>query len=199
MSELKSGEQTFEYPTPLVPTVPEYFRKGTFEGMLPGDMSFPFAIPIKFDPSNGRLALKTNFELDDGAKDPQFFGSRAGIMRIYESNCGKLVDGYIADLRHVKPGEIGGQELSASENVSPTDTKFINGRLDSSNYSWLLGAAFTDPDGNSHIMCDSRLREQMLVLMSAVDSRSNSEANNQQTPPPEDVPAPALPGEYYLG
>lgn len=190
---------TTEFPSPTVPVLPEYFKKNTFEGMAPDATVFPYPYHIKSDTQTGILYLKTKDKLDDDDHNPDYIGFRAGVKRVFQPIDGELIDGFVADLRLVRPGTIDSEVIHVPEEASEFDVKYAeNNRLENG-MKPLLAVVFSDPDGALHFMGDDRLTDHVQVLMSEMDARTATPQAGAPASAPE-TPAGYIPkGEYFLG
>ncbi|HWB39105.1 MAG TPA: hypothetical protein VG604_02570 [Candidatus Saccharimonadales bacterium] len=169
------GQQAFslKYPSPSVPTLPEYFRKASFNSMVPGDIVYPYAHNVVADTQTQLLYLQTNNSIDGDTINPTYFGARTGVMRLLDIlPDGELADGFIADMRHIKPGDVGSSTIHLPENAPGFDLAFAANNTQSQGYRPLLAAVFTDPDGEPHFVGDERLKTHVEMLMSTVDDRT---------------------------
>ncbi len=169
-----------EFPSPTIPTMPEYFKKDTLAGLVPGEVIFPYAHVFKADAETGLLYVRTSDDVDSDAKQPSFFGERAGVMRVYGPVNGELVDGYIADFRHVKPGSIGVEMIHIPDNATAFDRTMAANAANNSRA--LLAAVFRDPDGNPHLVGDLSLAEHIETLMSLTDDAATKKPLVEQIP-----------------
>lgn len=186
-----------EYPTSEVPILPEYFRKNTIEGLMPSTPVYPYAYAIKSDTASGVLHVNKSIEIDGDAQDPNYFGERTGLMRVLETHDGEVVDGYVADLRHIHAGKIDSQIIYRTSESGQDIDAYDGPQLLDTDMQPLLAAVFNDPDGNPHFVGDSRMVSHAEALMAHVDARTGVTQYSEVQPvadEPQDIPE-----GYYLG
>jgi hypothetical protein len=203
MSDQKPKQEfSTEYPTSQVPTLPEYFRADTLDGVLPGDVVFPYKSAVKVDKSTGALFVSGASSLDHDDLDPRSIdGYRVGILRIHEQIGDLLVDGFIADCRYLKPGSLTPEIILPSETDTDFDKKWVEENKVRQQLVPLLGAVFSDPDGKPHFSGDEKLQGYVSSLMDSVDaqiakSKTPTEAKTVAEP---ELAKKALGSDYYHG
>lgn len=200
----QTPEFSTEYPTPQVPTLPEYFRADSLDGVLPGEVVFPYgSTAIKADKATGALFISGRTELDQDTVEPRYGieGSRVGIVRIHEQIDDEVIDGFIADCRYLKPGSITPQTILSDESDSDLDKKIVEGSNDRERLKPLLGAVFLDPDGKPHFSGDENLQNHIVSLMEAVDAqvaKSKIPTETKTAAEPE-LAKKAIGPDYYHG
>ena len=113
-------DRTFEHQAEVdsVSTLPEHYRPQTIEGVMPGQVGYFYMHCIKADRDTGQIYLvkSTEFKpeehiLDDNspnyARSSKADGSYVGVSQVYrDDEQGQLLDGFIVDMRFVKPGAL---------------------------------------------------------------------------------------------
>jgi len=192
------------YPTREVPSLPDFMRRDTFAGLMPGEINFPYGSgPIVHDELTSHLYIETTTKLDPDYTNPSYFGSsRSAIMRVYvERPSGEVLDGFIADMRHVNPGEMSSRQITKEvEDVSEVD-KIFESHFSDDRFVPILAVAFKDPDGNIQYMGEEDLKDAMTHLVEATDRQKESKQPeaDAESDGTEDITEQEILGDYYLG
>jgi hypothetical protein len=181
-----------QYPTSDLPKLPEFLTRSGLEGLPPGDVTYPYPSCVVVDPATRLLYIKTKTPLDQEAGAPEYFGHRAGVMRVFEPDGEKLIDGYVADLRRVKVGDLYDYRVTMPPDASETDYEYKKNEMARDGIQSPLAVAFTDPDGNPHFSGDKRFMPHLDFLMTRVDDYNADQADR---PTPVELSTP----ENFLG
>ena len=199
----ETPEFSTEYPTTQVPTLPEYFRADALDGVLPGEVIFPFvSSAIKADKSTGALFVVGRCALDQDTLNPRpdsVKGYRAGIVRIHEEIDGEMVEGFIADCRHLTPGSITSEMILPTESDTDLDKTIAGDSKNRQRLEPLLGAVFLDPDGKPHFSGDENLRDHIVSLMEAVDAQMAKSKTGDKSATEPVLAKTAIGSDYYHG
>ncbi len=176
-----------EFPHAEIPILPEYFKKVTLEGLLPQEMAFPYSHLIGFDALTQVLCIKSRMDIDTDAPEPDYMTGRAGVLRVHEVIDGQLVSGFIADLRHVRYGDLDSLVFNLPEDAGDIDKEYHDKNIEEDGIQPLLAAVFIDPDDNLHYMGDRRLQERTQALIERVDELATDEVELEAVEPDTSV------------
>lgn len=132
------------------PTLAENYRLRTPENLYPGDIVHPIVYSaIARDEISQKLYINGGVEFGPDADDPADYKDRFGIMRIYQAaedieDDESMYDGYLVDIRFIRPEQIDTMDLFDDDGVSYDDEDMPFGEP-----LPVLGYIYLDADGDA--------------------------------------------------
>lgn len=175
MSEFSKNNDFFSSINPDVtakeqaPELVEKYSPKKIESLMPGDIVHPYFHKIGIEATTGHFYVDSSLSLDTSDIDPSaYYGSRAGLMRVYQSTGETTppIDGFIADIRSAKPGDI-------------TEFKYDPMYDDAPHLNRILGYVYTDVEGNVAFRGDARLVDSAQYLAETVNELKGETSSEQ--------------------
>lgn len=160
------------YVSPETPRLPEHYKvRKDIEGLMPGEIVFPYHGLISFDSHTDQLFINTKARLSETDCEPGSdlaTSGRIAVMRVYKPGEKGVIDGYVADLRYLKSGQLSSgihtREVSSDEDVNSVE-------LTSHTTVPLLGAALIDIYGQTFLDGSPEVSAELDTLMSEFDEK----------------------------